>query len=136
MLQVKQYRQALSACEKVLEKDPDNVKALYRAGRVLGHMGELEDAVKKLQKALSLSPEDKTIQTELKRTFKKKEQTLRKEKEMYRRMMEPTPPQNKLQPHREAWVSHTSHCLHLDTSCLFRGPGRTCSSQELLLSLQ
>lgn len=105
-MQVKQYREALSACENVLQKDPDNVKALYRAGRVLSHIGELEDAVSRLQKALSLSPQDKTIQTELKRTFKKKELALKKEKEMYRRMIEHRPQQKESRPHRDsAWVS-------------------------------
>ena len=104
---MKQYREALSACEDVLQKDPDNVKALYRAGRVLAHMGELEEAVHKLQRALSKSPEDKTIQTELKRTFKKKEQTLKQEKAMYKRMMEPEPPSKpQSSPQRDTtWVS-------------------------------
>lgn len=82
-----QYSEALSACENVLQKDSKNVKALYRAGRVLCHLGEVEDAIAKLQKALTLHPQDKAIQMELKKTLKKKETTLKKEREMYRRMV-------------------------------------------------
>lgn len=108
-MQIKQYREALSACEKVLQKDADNVKALYRAGRVLAHIGELDDAVSKLKKALSLSPQDTTIQTELKRTIKKREQSLKEEKKMYRRMLDPTPAlphAQKSSSHKDAWVSN------------------------------
>lgn len=86
-LKVGQYSEALSACQRVLEKDSDNVKALYRAGRVLGHLGEMEKAIAKLHKALALHPQDKAIQIELNRVTKKKEQTLQKEKKMYRRMV-------------------------------------------------
>ena len=28
------YKESQEACQKVLEKDPDNVKALYRSGKV------------------------------------------------------------------------------------------------------
>lgn len=96
------------ACESVLEKDPENVKALYRAGRVRSHLGDMKDAVASLQKALSLSPDDKTIQIELQRILKKKEETLKKEKEMYRRMVS-GPSQNK-QAHsskEKFWVNQS-----------------------------
>lgn len=73
----------------MLQKDSSNVKALYRAGRVLAHIGEMEDAVTRLQKALSLSPQDKTIHTELQRTLRKRDLALQKEKAMYRRMIDP-----------------------------------------------
>lgn len=84
------------------------MKALYRAGRVLSHLGELGDAVARLQKALSLSPQDKTIQTELTRALKKQEHTLKKEKEMYRRMMEPSSELKRSTPPKETWVKMRS----------------------------
>ncbi len=63
------------------------MKALYRAGRVLGHLGEWAKAVVKLEKAAQLDPDNKVIQTELQKTLKKKEASDKKEKEMYRRMV-------------------------------------------------
>lgn len=63
------------------------MKALYRTGKVLAHLGDMEEAIIKLQKALSQNPEDKIIQMELQRTVKKKEVSDRKEKEMCRRMV-------------------------------------------------
>ncbi len=54
------------------------MKALYRAGRVLGHLGEWAKAVVKLEKAAQLDPDNKVIQTELKKTTQKKEETAKK----------------------------------------------------------
>ena len=103
---MKQYNEALQACEKVLQKDSNNIKALYRAGRVLAHLGEMEKAVLQLQKALSLDPQDKTIQAELKRALGKKERALQKEKEMYRRMVGADTSLSKSSPHEDnTWAS-------------------------------
>lgn len=90
----------------MLVAEGDNVKALYRAGRVLSHLGELDDAVAKLKKALSLQPQDKTIESELKRAQKKKEQSLQKEKEMYRRMVgtDPKPSKSSSMKPPHPWV--------------------------------
>lgn len=113
---MEQYREALSACESVLQKDGDNVKALYRAGRVLGHMGEMENAVAKLQKALALNSEDRAIQIELKKVLKKRDRTLQKEKAMYRRMVG-TDTGNRRNVHKKkAWVSHLQLQPELDSS--------------------
>lgn len=87
ILQVKQHKEALSACQKVLSQDPKNVKALYRAGRVLSHLGETEEAVAKLKEASSLEPENTTIQSELQRAIKKDKVTREKERQMCRRMV-------------------------------------------------
>lgn len=106
-VQMQQYREALSACESVLQKDNNNVKALYRAGRVLSHLGEMDSAVKKLQKALTLSPQDKAIQLELKNVSKKKAHTLQKEREMYRRMVGTGNTSNKNSRTDSSWVSST-----------------------------
>lgn len=81
------YKESLSACESVLKLDAGNVKALYRAGRVLGHMGEWGEAVVRLEKAAMLDPGNKVIQTELQKTLKKKESSEKREKDMYRRMV-------------------------------------------------
>ena len=102
---MRQYNEALSACESVLQKDSNNVKALYRAGRVLSHLGEMESAVAKLQKALTLSPQDKAIQLELKNVSKKKALALQKERAMYRRMVGTDTASSKTSSHRDStWV--------------------------------
>ena len=63
------------------------MKALYRAGRVLAHLGEWQQAVAKLENAAALDPDNKVVQTELQKTIKKREAATKKEKEMYRRMV-------------------------------------------------
>ena len=88
--------------------DGNNVKALYRAGRVMAHLGDMEDAVDRLKKAQSLQPQDKTIENELKKAIKKKEHSLKKEKAMYRRMVgnDPKPAKSSPSPKpTNAWVS-------------------------------
>ena len=38
MFQVERYKESQEACEKVLKKDPENVKALFRYGKVFTGM--------------------------------------------------------------------------------------------------
>jgi FK506-binding protein 8 len=87
-LKVERYKESQEACCKVLAKDPENVKALFRYGKVLAIQGELDDSVKILQKALELNPDERAIQVELQKAQKKKERVEREEREMYRRMVQ------------------------------------------------
>jgi tetratricopeptide (TPR) repeat protein len=57
--QVERYKESQEACQKVLEKEPENVKALFRYGKVLAIQGDLSEAVKHLQKALELNPDER-----------------------------------------------------------------------------
>jgi hypothetical protein len=71
----------------------------------MSHLGEMEKAVGKLQRALTLNPQDKAIQIELKRVLKKKDHTLRREKAMYRRMVG-TDTLSHMKKHQDStWVS-------------------------------
>ena len=69
----------------------------------------MEPAIKHLQRALSLNPEEKAIKVELQRAVQKRDQVKQKEKAMYKRMVEgkPVPKTVKAQPTRENtnWVS-------------------------------
>ena len=51
-----QLRQALENLEQVLSAQKNHVKALYIRGKILLQMGETEDAVKSLSKAVQLDP--------------------------------------------------------------------------------
>jgi len=51
---MKDWPSCIEQCDKVLKKDSNNVKALYRKGVALGKMKEFEDAISCLKKAVSL----------------------------------------------------------------------------------
>jgi len=60
-LQTEAYNECLESCEKVLELDKDNVKALFRSGKVMLWKGESASAVQYLRRAQELSPNEKVI---------------------------------------------------------------------------
>ena len=53
------YNEALDSVNKVLETDPENVKALYRCGKVYMVKCDYEEAVKYLQRASDIDPEER-----------------------------------------------------------------------------
>ncbi len=53
------YNEALESVTNVLATDPENVKALYRCGKVYMVKGEFEEAVRFLQRASKLNPEER-----------------------------------------------------------------------------
>ena len=52
----KNYEHAITLCCKVLKKDENNVKALYRRGIAYGNLKNVEKAVEDLKKVLSIDP--------------------------------------------------------------------------------
>lgn len=50
------YQHAISLCDKVLARDADNVKALYRRGAAYGKCGDLERSVNDLRRVTELDP--------------------------------------------------------------------------------
>ncbi len=77
--------------------------------QVLSQQGEMDDAVKRLQRAASINPEEKAIKQELARAVQKRDHMKEKEKAMYRRMVEgkPSTKSDKSKPKQGApsWVS-------------------------------
>ncbi|XP_058494790.1 peptidyl-prolyl cis-trans isomerase FKBP8-like [Solea solea] len=69
-LKMKRYDQALQSSISILAHQPDNVKALYRIGKVLTFQGEYSEAIQTLKRALKLEPENKTINAELSKLVK------------------------------------------------------------------
>ena len=72
-------------------------------------MGEMDEAVRRLEKAKSLDSKERAIQLELEKTLQKRKVQQDKERQMYRRMMEgekPTKQTSKGKSHDNGWVSH------------------------------
>ncbi|XP_076853432.1 FKBP prolyl isomerase 16 [Brachyhypopomus gauderio] len=64
-LKQEQYSEALHTSQDVLLLDPNNVKALFRKGKLLSDSGDYEEAMETLKKALKLEPTTKAIHAEL-----------------------------------------------------------------------
>ncbi|XP_048112204.1 FKBP prolyl isomerase 16 [Alosa alosa] len=70
-LKLEQFDEALHTSRDVLFLDPLNVKALFRAGKLLSDKGEYEEAMELLKKALKLEPTTKAIHAELSKLVKR-----------------------------------------------------------------
>ncbi|XP_020669929.3 peptidyl-prolyl cis-trans isomerase FKBP8 [Pogona vitticeps] len=86
-LKLDHYDAALRSCNQVLDQQPDNIKALFRKGKVLAQQGEYSEAIPILKAALKLEPSNKTIHTELSKLAKKHADQKSVETEMYRKML-------------------------------------------------
>ncbi|KAI4826024.1 hypothetical protein KUCAC02_021682, partial [Chaenocephalus aceratus] len=64
-IKLEQYQEALSSSREVLTLEPNNVKSLFRAGKLLSDMGEYKEAMEVLKRALKLEPTTKAIHAEL-----------------------------------------------------------------------
>ncbi|XP_031138414.1 peptidyl-prolyl cis-trans isomerase FKBP8 [Sander lucioperca] len=64
-LKLEQYCEALHTSRDVLTLEPNNVKSLYRAGKLQSDMGEYKEAMEMLKRALKLEPATKAIHVEL-----------------------------------------------------------------------
>lgn len=61
-MRVEAWDAALKSVEKVLACKPDNVKALFRFGKILDVKGQVNVAIPLLQKAATLDPDNRAIQ--------------------------------------------------------------------------
>ncbi|XP_050589387.1 uncharacterized protein LOC126921676 [Bombus affinis] len=61
----KNYEHTISLCNKILNKEANNVKALYRRGVARGNLKDVENAVTDLKYAVSLEPHNQVIKEQL-----------------------------------------------------------------------
>ncbi|XP_075720622.1 peptidyl-prolyl cis-trans isomerase FKBP8 [Rhinoderma darwinii] len=86
-LKLDHFEAALKSCNMVLEQQPENIKALFRKGKVLAQQGEYSEAIPILRKALKLEPSNKTIHAELSKFVKKHADQRNVETAMYKKML-------------------------------------------------
>ncbi|XP_051981071.1 peptidyl-prolyl cis-trans isomerase FKBP8 [Xyrauchen texanus] len=98
-LKLDHYEAALRSCVSVLVHQPDNVKALFRKGKVLALQGECAEAIRTLKEALKLEPSNKTIHAELSKLVKKHSEQKSAEQAMYKKMLG-NPSNTGVQKHR------------------------------------
>nr|XP_033810884.1 peptidyl-prolyl cis-trans isomerase FKBP8 [Geotrypetes seraphini] len=106
-LKLDHFEAALKSCSLVLEHQPDNIKALFRKGKVLAQQGEYAEAISILKKALKLEPASKTIHSELSKLVKKHADQKTIETAMYKKMLgnpaSPTVPKSKARSWAIPW---------------------------------
>lgn len=86
-LKIKAFSAAEKSCSQVLQIDPNNVKALFRKGKVLAANGETESALVYVKKADQFDPGNKTIRGELNRLKQLLALEKQSERSMYQRMV-------------------------------------------------
>ncbi|XP_018522913.1 peptidyl-prolyl cis-trans isomerase FKBP8 [Lates calcarifer] len=100
-LKLDHYDAALKSCVSALAHQPENIKALFRMGKVLALQGEYTEAIQTLRKALKLEPSNKTIHAELSKLVKKHSEQRGAEQAMYKKMLgNPTSGSSSTQKHR------------------------------------
>jgi peptidylprolyl isomerase len=85
-LNLKEYPSAAEKTSLALNKDPNNLKALYRRGLARNHLGLAEEALVDLTHALELDPENKPVKNEIAKAKKMILEAKKKTKAMYGNM--------------------------------------------------
>lgn len=80
------YADAISNCEKVLDIDKNNIKALYRRGQAWMSLADFEKANADLLSAKELDPQNKEIATTLAALKKKVKEQEEKDRKLYASM--------------------------------------------------
>lgn len=86
-MKIAAFETALASVDVVLHCQPDNVKALFRKGKILESKGDASAAIPVLQKGATLDPDSKAIQQLLAKCIMKARRDERQEKDFYRKMM-------------------------------------------------
>ncbi|CAG2162288.1 unnamed protein product [Oppiella nova] len=87
-MKIEDFNGALKSVEAVLVSQANNVKALFRRGKILAEKGELEQAIESLKTGLRLDPDNKAIAQELNKYGNKRKKELVTERDLYKRMLQ------------------------------------------------
>ncbi|XP_027081237.1 70 kDa peptidyl-prolyl isomerase isoform X1 [Coffea arabica] len=82
-LKLKDYKEAVKLCTKVLDIDSRNVKALYRRAQAYIQLVELELAEQDIKKALEIDPDNRDVKMEYKILKDKVKEYNRKDAQFY-----------------------------------------------------
>ncbi|KOC62078.1 Peptidyl-prolyl cis-trans isomerase FKBP65 [Habropoda laboriosa] len=82
----KNYEHTISLCSKILNKESNNVKALYRRGVAHGNLKDLEKAVMDLKSAVNLEPHNQMIKEQYFMYNTKLQEANKKFEDMVKRM--------------------------------------------------
>ncbi|XP_033336210.2 tetratricopeptide repeat protein 9C [Megalopta genalis] len=85
-LKRKNYEYTISLCTKILSKESNNVKALYRRGVAYGNLNNVENAVADLRNAVSLEPGNRAAKEQFLIYDAKLQEANQKFQDMVRRM--------------------------------------------------
>lgn len=85
-LKQKNYQHVITLCTKVLDKDRNNVKALYRRGVAYGKMGDNEKAIADLKVVLTLESGNHSAKEQFDVYNTRLQESIQRNKDMLRRM--------------------------------------------------
>ena len=77
------YKKVIDVCNKVLEKEPKNVKGLFRRGKAYIQINELDKAIEDLNTALQIDVNNVEVRNELKVAKEKIELNKKQDKQFY-----------------------------------------------------
>ncbi|CAG2102831.1 unnamed protein product [Medioppia subpectinata] len=116
-MKIDDFSGALTSVEAVLVTQPNNVKALFRKGRILAEKGELEDAIKVLKTGLTLEPDNKAIAQELNKYSAKRKKELVTERDLYKRMLQTDKSSPPTTPSKGLWGRSSVTGLGVECNC-------------------
>ncbi|XP_035734198.1 peptidyl-prolyl cis-trans isomerase FKBP4-like [Vespa mandarinia] len=82
------YEHVIKLCNKILEKDENNIKALYRRGVAYGKLRNIENAVFDLKKVVTLEPHNAAAKEQFLIYNQKLQEANQKCKDMIKRMFQ------------------------------------------------
>lgn len=81
------YDSALMSVDNVIKLEPNNVKALYRKGKILAAKGNTDDALEVFTKASTLEPENNAVKKELNICRNRQAKEKLQAKSLYKKML-------------------------------------------------
>jgi FK506-binding protein 8 len=85
------FDQALKSVNVALDLSPDNVKALFRKGKILAAKNDFAEAIQCLKLAAQLEPESRVIAQEISSLAAKRKQEIANERRLYQKMLQVDP---------------------------------------------